>query len=224
MTNPRPKAGRPSDLDALIDVPKADGTMRQATVADRITELMATGAHVDTAAMSLGVDRSTLHTWLKIGGRTRKAWTANKLSHPDDPDGEAPLPEPHQTRCAEFSIAVDIAQAQWLQRQEATLETVSRPRKRSVITVRTDAQGAIVDRTERTEDDIPDMATVRWRLERHPASRDTYGNRSALEISGPDGEAIPVDLRVGGLADKIAALREQRDVAPPAPEETPHAE
>lgn len=221
MTNPRPKAGRPTELDSPIDVPTADGTMRRVTVETRIVELMATGAHVDTAAMSLGIERSVLHDWLKIGGRTRKAWAAGKLSHPNDPDGEAPLPTPHQTHCAQFSVAVDAAQAEWLMRQEATLETVSRPRQHTVTTVKTDAAGATVETSTRTENEIPDMATVRWRLERHPASRDTYGRTTtAVELSGPDGEAIPVDLRISTITDKIAALR-----AKPEPEEeTPNGQ
>lgn len=211
MTNPRPKAGRPTELDAPIDVPVPGGGMRRATVETRIIELMGTGAHVDTAAQSLGVERETLHNWLKIGARTRKAWAAGKLSHPDDPDGEAPLPGPHQLRCAQFSIAVDSAQADWLMRQEATLEAAGRPRKRQIVTVKTDPAGDTIETSTRTEDEAPDMATVRWRLERHPASRDTYGRTTtSIELSGPDGEAIPVDVRTSTLADKIAELRAKR--------------
>lgn len=215
MTNPRPKAGRPTELDAPIDVPVPGGGTRRVTVEQRIIELMGTGAHVDTAAMSLGIERPTLHDWLKIGGRTRKAWAAGKLSHPDDPDGEAPLPETHQTRCALFSVAVDSAAADWLMRQEATLEAASRPNKREVVTIKTDAAGRQVETSRRTENEGPDMATVRWRLARHPASRDTYGDRQTVELSGPGGEAIPVDVRTSNLADKIAELRAKREQPPP---------
>lgn len=204
MTNPRPKAGRPSALEDEIDVPTANGTMIRVTVEDRIVELMRTGAHVDTAAASIGVMRNVLHDWLRIGARSRRELTR----FPD-----ATL-SPHQTRCVRFSIAVDQAQAEWLLRQEALLEAAGRTRKRVVTTQKADATGQIVETSTRTEDEGPDMATVRWRLERHPASRETYGV-TRVEHTGPDGEAIPVELRAQSLAEKIAAIRN------PEPEDTP---
>jgi hypothetical protein len=213
MTNPRPKAGRPTELDAPIDVPTANGGMRRATVEQRIIELMGTGAHVDTAAQSLGIERRTLHEWLKTGARARKDVAAGRRVWPDDPnrDPDMPTVRDHDLRCAKFSLAVDSAQADWLMRQEATLEAAGRPRRRQVVTVKTDAQGQPLETSTRTEDEAPDMATVRWRLERHPASRDTYGRTTtAIELSGPDGEAIPVDVRTSTLADKIAELRAKR--------------
>lgn len=221
MTNPAPKGGRPTSLDHLIDVPAPNG-MRRVTAEERIIELMATGAHVDTAAASLGITRESLHTWLKIGGRTRIALTSGKLGHPDDPDAEQPPPDPHSLRCAQFSIAVDAAQAEWLMRQEATLETAVRPRQRKIETRTVDGQGNTVSEATRTETLEPDLATLRWRLERHPASREHYGNRQSIELSGPGGEAVPVNVRIGSLADKIAAVRAKRQT-PPEPTGEPDA-
>lgn len=224
MTNPRPKGGRPTELDAHLTLPGPDGTTRTVTVEERIIELMATGAHVDTAAASIGVMRPQLHEWLRIGAKANKDITAGRRTHPDDPtrDPDMPTIGNHETRCLRFSFAVDAAQAEWLMRQEATLETVSRPRQHTVTTVKTDAAGATVESSTRTETEIPDMATVRWRLERHPASRDTYGRTThAVELSGPDGEAIPVDLRISTITDKIAALRAKPELEEETPDDDP---
>lgn len=220
MTNPRPKAGRPTSLDQEIDIPIPGGGTRRVTVEARIIELMGTGAHVDTAAASLGVDRMTLHTWLKHGARARIAITTGKLGHPDDPDAEKPPPEPHHLRCMTFSIAVDAASADWLMRQEATLETASRPHQRIIEVEKQDAAGNIIEKSRRIEHDGPDLPTLRWRMEKR--APDLYGNRQTIELSGPDGDAIPVDVRVNSLADKIAAVRAKRDQPDPDPEGESH--
>jgi hypothetical protein len=194
--------GRPTSLDQPYD--------ERRTNADRIIELMATGASAEACAGSVGINRSTLHDWLKIGARTRTAIHAGKLSHPNDPDGEQPLPDTHSLRCMQFSNDVEKARTEWLIRQEALLEAAGRPSERTIETVQLDPAGNELARTRKTERVAPDMATVRWRLERHPISRDAYGARQAIELSGPQGEAIPVEVRAGSLADKIAELRDKR--------------
>lgn len=218
MTNPRPRGGRPSSLDQPYDQTR--------TIAERIIELMATGAHVDTAAASVGITRQSLHEWLRIGAQTRTAILTGRRADPDDPnrDPDLPVSERHATRCMRFSDAVDAAQAEWLLRQEATLEAAVRPRQRRIVTRTTDSTGALASEQTRDETLEPDLATLRWRLERHPASRDTYGRTTtAVELSGPGGEGIPLDVRTSALADKIAALRDKR-TEQSDPEGDPHAE
>jgi hypothetical protein len=71
------------------------------------------------------------------------------------------------------------------------------------ITVRTDANGNEIDRYERTEHLAPDAATIRWRLERRWP--DEWAARQRLEVSGPDGAPLQVDVatRAAELADAL---------------------
>jgi hypothetical protein len=208
-------AGRPSSLDLPYD--------EHRTIADFIIEAMATGASVDDCANAAGVDRSSLHTWLKLGARTRTALARGELGWPDDPDAEKPPPDTHALRCMRFSDSVEKARAEWLLRLETLLDARAQPLTKVIETVTVDKDGNETDRTTRTEYLGPDMATIRWRAERHPASRHRYGARQALELSGPDGGDIPIAQTAANLLDQIRTLRGHTTDTPP-PTDTPDAD
>ena len=54
----------------------------------------------------------------------------------------------------------------------------------------------MIEHTVKTEDLEPNAAVLTWRLERRHPER--WGRRR-IEVSGPDGEAIPIDARVSAI-------------------------
>lgn len=207
----RDAAGRPLALDLPYRI-REDGTTQ--TKGERIIELMGTGSHVDTAAGSIGIVRSVLHKYLQAGARCRSNITRGKLSDPDDLDGEAPLPDAFSLRCMTFTDAVDSQVDAWIQRQEVLFETATRGLKRTVTITNKDAGGQITGSSERVEIE-PDMATARWRATRRAPK--LYGDRQALELSGPDGEPIAIEDRTESLLDKIRKARQTKDQPPEEP-------
>ena len=202
--------GRPTDLDAIALTRDVDGVTTPVTVEDRIIELIGTvGSTVEVAAGSVGIARSTLLAWMQLGSKTRKDVLAGRLSHPDDLDGEAPLPAEHATRCMRFMDRVDTARDRWVAGAETRVATATRPGKRRTVVTRTDARGR-VERTETITDTDPDMVTLRWQLERNPASRDTY-RPPRTEITGEDGGPITVDVehKAASVLDMIRKLKSQ---------------
>ena len=63
------KGGRPTKIDALVEVPMGNGKTRTLTIADAIVEEVATGVPQDSAAAGFGISRSTLYDWKKQGRR-----------------------------------------------------------------------------------------------------------------------------------------------------------
>lgn len=202
--------GRPTDLDAIaLTRTDDDGNLVPVTVEQRIIELIGTiGSTVETAAGSVGISRGTLFAWMKLGSKTRKDVLAGRLSDPEDLDGEAPLPEPFATRCMRFMDAVDTARDRWVAGAETRVATATRPGKRRTVVTKTDARGR-VERTETITDTDPDMVTLRWQLERNPASRDTY-RPPRQEVTGEDGGPITVNVEQKAT-DLLAMIRKLRD-------------
>lgn len=214
--------GRPTDLDAIALTRDVDGVPTPVTVEDRIIELIATvGSTVEVAAGSVGIARSTLLAWMQLGSKTRKNVLAGRLSDPEDLDGEAPLPEPFATRCMRFMDRVDTARDRWVAQAETRVATATRPGKRTTIVTKTDARGRTTEKTVTVADTDPDMVTLRWQLERNPASRDTY-RPPRTEITGQDGGPITVDVehKAASVLDMIRQLRNQ-DTDPEAPDAEP---
>lgn len=173
---PRAVQGRPTKLDQVLRVENG----AEITVADEILERIAIGATISDAAASVGIDRETLHRWIREGARaaSRRA-QGHRLTRAE-------------ARLADFSNAEAQAVAAWKVTQETQLEILSGGRTRKVVTEKRDSAGNLLEKTERTEGIDPDARVIMWRLERR--FRDQYG-RQALEISGPGGGPIPLSVR-----------------------------
>ena len=190
--------GRPSALDKPFRRDE-HGNVTE-TVADRLVALLATGSPIRTVARSVGVSPDTVFKYMSYGAQTHLKIMDGKLSHPDDPDGEAPLPEPDALRAMAFSERVQQAQDEWRIQAEARLEGITRASKRTRTVTKRDANGAIVETITTTEDVPPDAQTLRWRLTLHPATRDDY-RPHPTEHTGPDNG--PIEVNITNLMDRI---------------------
>jgi hypothetical protein len=194
--------GRPPKLGTIVlvrDDPET-GRPTRITAAQRIIEVLRIGEYVETAAAIAGVDKTTIYEWLRIGA------AATDMVHRQ---GKRPAElTSHQRRCMEFSHAVDEAQALARTDDVAALAELGQGGRQIVTTTtKRDAEGKVLEHVTRTETAQPNAAVLMWRLERrHPGGKETPGwGRKPLEISGPDGEPIPVEVRAQSIT---AALRE----------------
>lgn len=211
--------GRPTDLDAIALTRDVDGITTPVTVEERIIELIGTiGSTVETAAGSVGISRATLAAWITLGGKTRKARLNGRIA----PDEALDNPE-WADRCVKFLDAVDQARDRWVAGAETRVATATRPGKRTTTVTKTDARGRVTEKTTTVADTDPDMVTLRWQLERNPASRDQY-RPPRTEITGEGGGPITVDVeaKAASVLDMIRKLKNQdtggTDAEPDRPE------
>lgn len=193
--------GRPTKLDQVLRTEDTDRGPVEVTVAEHVVRALGAGSYVEEAAASAGVAKSTVYKWMTDGARIGT----------DVEQGRRKLPRAgsRDRQLLDFSYAVAQAQAEWEVRANATLEHLSRARTVETVTTVTEAteDGPVVKVTKRTQTVDADSATIRWRLERKNPAR--YGK--SIEVSGPGGGAIPVDIRTAALealgkaADQLAA-------------------
>lgn len=201
-------SGQPFALDRIVL--ERDGV--PVTAEQRIIEILATGASVEAAAGSIGIRRPQLHKIIGDGVKARTLVLEDKASLPgehDEDDHRYPPPlDNRQLRLLRFADAVDDARDRWLTSAETRIEQATRPGKRTRTTTKKDARGRKIETIEVEETTDPDMATLRWRLERHPASRDHY-RPPRTELSGPDGGPITLDVeaKAASVLDMIRQLK-----------------
>lgn len=190
--------GRPPKLNTVVLTrPGPDGRTQKITASERIIEALRIGEYVETAAALANVDKTTVYEWLKVGAAAtdlvaRQGRTLKSLTQ-------------HQRDCMEFSHAVAEAQALARADDVATLAEVAQGGRQIVSTItERNAKGEVVKHVTKTETAQPNVAALTWRLERRWPEE--WGRRR-IEVSGPDGEAIPVEVRAAGLA---AALRQHQ--------------
>jgi hypothetical protein len=116
----------------------------------------------------------------------------------------------------QFLIKVDEARDRWRTAAETRIEAATRPGRRTIETIRTDARGRVIEKSVRTENVEPDMATLRWRMQVHPATRDDY-RPPRQEITGEAGGPITVDVehKAESLIDAIRKLKAQASEVEP---------
>lgn len=190
-------AGRPPKLNTIVLVRDRDGKKEKVTAAQRVIEAVRIGAYIESAAAVAGISKRTIYEWLKVGAQAvdlveRQGRTLRSLTQ-------------HQRDCMEFSHAVAEAEAMAEVDDVAELAAIGRGgRKITTTTVKRNADGEVLEHVTKTETTLPNPQVLEWRLERrHP---EKYG-RTRVEVSGPDGEAIPVEVRVNAL---VAALRQHQ--------------
>lgn len=210
------KGGRPS----RIDEPCTDAVGNPSTVAEGIVSRMRAGSYLETAAAACGVPNTTVQGWMRTG---REAWTKVESGHTAERDLRA-----HEGRCLEFLRAIEIAEAEWLVRAEASLEKIVRGgQKLTRTTIRYDSNDNVIEKIVVTEDHPVDPRVIQWRLERRRP--DLYGRRTAVEhaLAAAQQDDAPAEGSVDSdsILDKLLAAGNAGvlDVgeAPPVPELEP---
>ncbi len=197
------QTGRPSNIDSVIGHTR-DG--EPITVADRILAALRAGNYVEAAAGSAGITKTTVYEWLKIGAQAGMRTNSGK------PGVKVTA---HEKRCMAFADAVREAEHGWEVDSNARLQQLAAGGVTTVTeTVKVDADGKVLERTTKTEHHAPSAQVLEWRLTRRFPDR--YSTR--VEVSGPAGEPVPVEVRARSLADALrdfqAGADAQRDVTP----------
>lgn len=199
------QGGRSRSLD---DILKHDPTTGEPiTVEQEILRKMATGAYVADCAAGTGLLRTQINDWLRIGNRARKKLIkgTHVLPNYGEPTGKPEITE-HEHRLTKFCDAVDQAEDAFALDLEATIARMTHPRTKEIVTVKVDRRGREIERTVRTETLDPDASMVRFRAERHRATRDRY-KPPVAEVSGPDGGAIPIETTATTLIEQAKRLK-----------------
>lgn len=198
--------GRPSKIDAVIGHDQAGQPI---TASDRIIQALRAGNYVETAAMSVGISKMSVYEWLKVGGQA-----AMKINAPG---GNLSKLSQHERKCLAFSDAVREAEAAWEVDSNARLQQLAIGGVTTkTVTEKVDADGKLLERTVKTETHAPSAQVLEWRLTRRFPNR--YSQR--VEVSGPGGEAVPVEVRARSLADALrdfqAGAQAQAELDTPA--------
>lgn len=184
--------GRPTTIGTIVArrTDPTTGHVTKITAADRILELIRAGNYFEVAAAAAGVERETAYEWRRRGARTIAALEAGKIAWRDVPTADR--------RLVEFSDAVAEAEAEWEASANVLLEQIARGGLvAQTITVKVDASGSVLERTERTETLLPDAKVLLARLgQRFP---ERY--RKRVEITGADGGPLIDEDRVRRLLD-----------------------
>lgn len=192
--------GRPSPLLELRHVPAPGGGYREITVADRIVELLATGAYVERAARAVGIAKGTLYGWLDLASTTREALALH---------GDNANVTDHARACVAFADAVETAEATYeltaltaleqLAAGRVTLETVTERWERT-----SDGGEALVERTVRRQAVAPNPSVITWKLTRRFPDR--YQLRPATVEPGSGGSGGEPDLTPDAVRAMLADI------------------
>lgn len=143
------------------------------TICQRIVE----GEYQESAALAVGISRATFFQWKAKGEEARTRLAAG---------GSVPN---NQLIYVDFLDAVEEARAKAEARVIAALQRSALGGEVSKLTEWTDDQGNLHREVTFTR---PNVAAQTWWLER--SFPDRYGRR--IEVSGPEGGAIPVEVEV----------------------------
>lgn len=187
-------AGRPSKIDAQVIRP--NGTVT--TVAERIVELLASGMYLERAAAEVQVHKATVYGWLAAATQARVGHALGRRT------------TRHEQRCLAFSDAVDQAEARHEATSLALLERLARGGiEQKQVTEKYERQMVsrddgtvgydlvLVERTERTQQTLPSVAAITWKLTRRYAER--WGDRITVDTGDADAAAAR------GAADELRA-------------------
>jgi hypothetical protein len=182
--------GHPSDITREVG---RDQEGNPITSADRIVQAIRAGNYIEAAAPLGGVDKRTAYHWLKTGA---KAYAKDDAVRTD-----------FERACMSFSHAVAKAQAEAEAEDVAQLARLARGGLPQIVTTVKIVDGKEVERTTKTEATLPNDRVLTWRLERRFPDR--WG-RQRVELTGPEGEAIPVEVRATKLVEAIEELRRRQ--------------
>lgn len=202
----RPTAGKPPvNLEGIAGYLDVDGTMTPYTVADAVVSVLREGGFEKDAAARGGVDKTTLRGWMATGSRARRQVLQGERRAHD-------LTE-HEAQCVRLLVRIEEAEAEARVSLSATAARVAQGGiKVTETTVK--REGRKVTQTVTERETLPDgrlalqLLAQRWPNE--------WG-RHRVEVSGPDGGAVQVD--VAGIRETVAArlatIRERAEAAAP---------
>lgn len=188
MKDPLERIGRPSDMTKVVATERSG---HKTTVVERVVQVVRAGGPITYAAKAAGMSPYAIYEWVKTGakchnrhaqGTKRSEFTA------------------HERRCMDFANALQQAEGEMVAEAVARLaQGAAGGRQVTTVTERVDSAGDLVDRSTRIETLAPDPKIDMWRLRtRAPAEFTTR-----VEISGPEGEPVPIEVRAANLADGL---------------------
>lgn len=187
--------GAPSALTRTLELP--DGTTT--TTAERILTLVEGGVPLTHAAGAAGVTATTLKDWLAIGGRVAVDLASRRRTRVSL--------TPHEQACFDFSARTAERREGWI--ANALLGVNEAREGGRVLTktvTKTTADGA-VETSVTVEELAPNVTAATWMLSHAlPAE---FG-RQRLEVTGPDGGPLTVDLSPADVAADMRAFLEER--------------
>lgn len=200
------RTGRPSSIDIVVGKRVVDGAEVNVTVSERIISALRAGTPMAGAAASVGVHTDTVYGWMAEGSRINQRLTSARVNRSSL--------SARERRLADFSVEVVRAMGEWEANANALLEQIMRGGLEvRTITVKVNADGNQVERSEKVERLAPNAGVLQWRLSR--LFPDRYSGR--VEITGAEGEPLSADVRARNLADSakeyLAGAAAQRELA-----------
>lgn len=164
---------------------------------ERIVARIMAGSFQETAAMAEGVPSSTYHSWKARGNEARAVFEAT---------GEIPESE---RAFVEFLEAIEGARAAVESQATEAIQRLALGGEVLEVEEHFDEDGEVTGRTIRYAK--PDGPSLRWFLSKGFAHH--WGDR--VEISGPDGAGIPIEVEVSArdlLRDQMNQVAERLGV------------
>lgn len=189
-------AHRPLMIDQVVEVRTTDGVETPVTVADMVVETMAKGNYLEVACALAGVRKTTVLDWLHKG---RNA-VIRSIQGEEIPSDLRVFAE-FSNRVAEAKATAEAEGVDLLRELAYGGRTVTHT------TTKLDKDGNVVERTVKDETLLPNAAAVMWRQERRFQKR--WGRR--VEVAGPEGGSIPVEVRVQNLLEAAQSFQERSE-------------
>jgi hypothetical protein len=191
----QPGAGRPpTNLHRVIEELPEQITdagvipAQRLTIIDAIVDTMERMGFLHDAAARVGFDTVTVREWRRVGARANADVLAGKVKRSDL--------TAHQKRCAELATRLAEADAKARMGLLGTAQALAVGGIENTETVTkavqvNEGEPRITEITTRTTRTLPHPGTVMWLLQ-HRWPNDFARNR--LEVSGPEGGPVPVDI------------------------------
>ena len=157
--------------------PKGRPTRLNQALIEEIAHRVATGEHQEQAALAVGVAKSTYWSWKSKGEEARVGR-----------DNGVPVP-PEKAIYVEFVETVEEARSLAESRMVQAVQRAALGGEVASIREWEDSDGTVHREATFTR---PNVAAMTWWLERAFPQR--YARR--IEVSGPEGEAIPIEVEV----------------------------